>query len=668
MSLSERRTPAPVLPTVTAAAARRSLGLSGVQLVGGVWAERRSVNRAVTIPYGALQLEAAGNLDNFRMAARGGGHYRAETDDSGRPFAFLDSDVYKWLEAVGWTLSAGPDADLSAMADPVIDFVGRAQRADGYLNTFVQLERDGAAYGDLEWGHELYCLGHLVQAAIAWRRTTRDERLLRVAEAAVAHAESQLGPGGREAVDGHPGIEMALVELYRETGLSRYLEFARTLIERRGRGLLGRGRLGADYWQDRVPARTSPVPVGHAVRQVYFDCGVVDVAMETGDEELLASAVRRFDAMVASRTYLTGGIGSRHLGESFGDPYELPPDRAYAETCAAIGSVMLAHRLHLATGHVKYADYIERAAFNAVLAGLSMDGSHFFYSNPLQRRSTGAEVLVGSSANRRAPWFACACCPPNLMRFLASMPDLIATVENSTVHVDQYATAVLRAHVGSAQSEIRVETDYPWDGFVRISVQETSDAGWQIALRIPAWCEQAAVSRNGSAFEQAPTGEKVLPGPWHQGDTVELRLAMPPRLTVPDPRIDAVRGTVAIERGPIVYALESDDLPSGTDFERIAIDPTADPIESVQPASRRDSSELPRISVRLIEREADLAPTWPYRPSPMVKEMSEFDGRKVTATAIPYFAWGNRTEAGMRVWIPVSDAQASSVAVRRGAG
>ena len=289
----------------------------------------------------------------------------------GLVFPFLDTDVYKWLEAVGWELGHGPDPDLSAAADEVIGLIQAAQRPDGYVNTYVQVVDGGRPYRDLQWGHELYCVGHLVQAAIAWHRSLGDDRLLEIALRAVASVDAELGPDGRDGIDGHPEVEMALVELYRTTGDRRHLELARRMVELRGHGLLGPGRFGAAYWQDRLPVRDAPTVEGHAVRQLYLDSGVVDLAVELGDRDLLEAVARRWHDMVATRSYLTGGLGSRQHDEAFGDPYELPPDLAYAETCAAIASVMLAWRLLLATGDPACADVIERTIYNGVLPGVS---------------------------------------------------------------------------------------------------------------------------------------------------------------------------------------------------------------------------------------------------------------------------------------------------------
>jgi DUF1680 family protein len=409
-----------VVPTANAAVRLRPIGLDRIRIDGGLWADRRRTNHEVTIPHGAEQLRAAGNLMNLELAASSSiAGYRGEIDDGGTTAPFLDSDVYKWLEAVGWELGQWPDPALLFLAEPMIDLAGKAQRADGYLDSFYQVALPGQEFTNLEWGHELYVAGHLVQAAIAWKRSLEDDRLLRIARRFVGRINAELGRGRRELICGHPEFEMALVELYRMTGEADYLDLAATLLERRGQGLLGKGRHGARYWQDLESVRTAEEPAGHAVRQMYLDCGVVDFAVETDDRELLEAAIRRWESMVSSRTYLTGGLGAHHRDEAFGDAFELPADRAYAETCAAIGSVMLSWRLLLATGESRFADLIERTAFNAVLPGLAFDGANFFYSNPLLRRSRGAEVVEGNATTRRIPWPPIACCPPNLMRFLS---------------------------------------------------------------------------------------------------------------------------------------------------------------------------------------------------------------------------------------------------------
>jgi len=574
------------------------------EIVGGFWGERRRIIRERTIPHGFSWLER-GALSNLR-----GVSYSAGVDTSGARFPFLDSDVYKWLEAVGWDPSVAPES-----ADAAIAVVGLAQKPDGYVNSFFTTER----YVDLPWGHEFYCLGHLIQAAVAWHRGADDDRLLEIAIRAADRLDKDFGPGGREGIDGHPEVEMALVDLTRVTGDRRYLVLAQRMLDLRGHGLLGGGRFGSEYWQDHLPVREAPTVAGHAVRQLYLDCGVVDVAVEAGDDTLLAAVRRRWDDLMATRTYLTGGMGSRHRDESFGDPYELPPDRAYTETCAAIASVMLAWRLLGATGDSSYADAIERAMFNGVLSGLSLSGTEFFYTNPLQRRTHRAAEPDGHST--RQPWYPCACCPPNLMRLLASWNQYIATVTAEGVRIHQYADADIS---GPGGVRLRMRTEYPWRGRVTVHIDETPSDPWTLSLRVPGWCSTALLTLPGSA--PVEVGSVSQTRQWRRGDAVVLDLQMPIRITLPNPRVDAVRGCLAVERGPLVYCLESADLPDGVELEDLVWDGTGRTVEMPRP---------------------DIAETLVGIEVPLVSK-----GRELSACAIPYYAWANRTPGGMRVWIP----------------
>jgi DUF1680 family protein len=394
---------------------------------------------------------------------------------------------------------------------------------------------------------------------------------------------------------------MALVELTRLTGERRYAALADRMLGLRGKGLLGQGRFGAEYWQDHEPVRTAPVAAGHAVRQLYLDAGVVDVAMELDDPGLLAAARRRWDDLMRTRTYLTGGMGSRHHGEAFGDPFELPPDRAYAETCAAIASVMLAWRLLLATGDPGFADAIERAMFNGVLSGISAGGDRFFYTNPLQRRTERAPHQ--GDDGRRLPWYDCACCPPNLMRLLSTWHQYVATSDDNGVQIHQYATAEIAAD----GVKLTMRTGYPSSGRVEIRVDETSGRAWTLALRVPQWCPQATVvGPDGPA-------KPVLTRVWSPGDTVVLDLDLAPRVIEPDPRVDAVRGCVAVARGPMVYCLESADLPPSMVLEELRL--AGPPTDDVGiPVAKGDESFV--------------------------------------VQAVPYHAWANRQSGAMRVWIP----------------
>jgi DUF1680 family protein len=613
---------AAVLPAMSTRARLRPLDGRDVDIRGGFWSERLRINREQTLGHGFEQLREAGNLENLRRAADGrGGPYRSLGLMFSGPFPFLDSDVYKWLEAAGWELGRATDPGLAHAADEAIGLIQGAQRDDGYINSFVQVVAPGSEFQDLPWGHELYTFGHLIQAAVAWHRGLGDDRLLGVAIRVADAIDRELGPAGRAAVDGHPEIEMALVELYRDTGDRRHLDLAARQIELRGQGLLGAGRFGAAYWQDHARVRDASSVAGHAVRQLYLDCGAVDVAVETGDTQLLEAVHARWRDMIATRMYITGGLGSRHRDEAFGDPFELPPDRAYAETCAAIAGVMLAWRLLLATGDSACADVIERTMYNAVLPGISLDGRSFFYVNTLHRRTA---TPLEPGRGRRAPWFPCACCPPNLMRLFSSWPQYLATADSSGVQIHQYASGELRFAVDGEPARIRVDTAYPWHGRVAVTVQETPATAWSLSLRVPGWAVGAAV--DGRAVEEGVVREARR---WRPGDEIVMELDMPPRVTEPDPRLDAVRGCVAVERGPLVFCIEGADLPAGTELEDLEITERL----PIRVTPRPDvAPDLVGLTVTTVRRE---------RPS-----------EPIEVGAIPYFAWANRTAGSMRVWIP----------------
>ena len=623
MLLTVRQPVSAVLPTRSAVSSVRPVSASDVTIAGGFWGERVRINSEQTLGHGFDWLERAGTLENFRLAAGAAGHYGALGEPQGLVFQFLDSDVYKWLEAVGWELGREPDAALAAAADEAIEAVRAAQRPDGYLNTYVQVLAPDSAYTDLAWGHELYCVGHLIQAAVAWQRALGDDRLLGVALRAVESVEWALGSAGPDGIDGHPEIEMALVELYRTTGDRRHLDFAARLIERRGSGSLGAARFGSAYWQDHRPVREAATVAGHAVRQLYLDAGAVDVATELGDMDLLAAVRRRWADMVETRMYLTGGLGSRPRDEAFGDPFELPPDLAYAETCAAIAGVMVGWRLLLATGDPGYADVIERIAYNGVLSGISLDGCEFSYENPLQRRTR--RVSSDGHDGSRSPWKICACCPPNLMRLISSWQHYLATTDERGIQVHQYAAGEIVAPAGGGTVRLSVATDYPWSGDVAVTVLDAPDEPWTLSLRVPAWARSATLGVAGMTRAVSP-GAVEETRVWRAGDRVELALDMEPRVTEPDERIDAVRDCVALERGPLVYAIESADLPDGFELEEIRF-----------PADAR-----PEVTER-----DDIAP---HLAGLTVSGLR--GGEPVTVQAIPYHAWGNRGPGAMRVWIP----------------
>ncbi|MGP3970384.1 glycoside hydrolase family 127 protein, partial [Streptomyces sp. 6N223] len=626
------------------------------RVTGGFWHERRRVNAEASLPLGRARLEADGNLHNLRLAAgTATGAYRGT-------LTFLDSDVTKWLEAASWQL-ADPGTDLGV--HEVIGLLARAQRDDGYLHSWYQVLAPEGRFAELDRSHELFCAGHLIQAAVAHRRSTGRGELLAVARRLADHIDAAFGPDGPlDGVCGHPGVETALVELYRETGERRYLELAAYFLDRRGHGLVGPGPLGGAYCQDLVPVREARTVTGHAVRQLYLLAGATDLAAETGEERLGAAAERLWEAMTAAKTHITGGLGAHHREEGFGDPYELPTERAYSETCAAVASIQWSWRLALLTGRARYSDLIERTLYNALLAGVSLDGRRWLYVNPLQVRD-GYEDHGGDQSARRAPWFSCACCPSNVMRLLASLPHYLASTDADGLQLHQYATGSFGGLAGDAPVAVRVETDYPWQGRIAVTIEETAEPGrgpgaWTLSLRVPQWCRRHTVTP-GAWERPAEDGWLRIRRAWRPGDTVVLDLEMEPRLTEADPRVDAVRGCVAVERGPLVHCAEQADQPGapGLGLDDLVIDPAAGLTARHRPGLLGGVTTV--VASGLLRPRPAGRGWWPYRtvnghdgggdaggdPGGGRDRLSAFE-----LTTVPYYAWGNREEGGMRVWLP----------------
>ena len=628
----------------------RPLAPGATRITGGWWADRQRVNRENAIPTGRERLESAGNLTNLRIAAG--------TAPEGATITgpiFMDSDVYKWLEAAAWEFGREPSEQLLGWIRELTAEVAAAQAEDGYLDSVAQ-EQDGSLgrkgrYTDLPWSHEMYCAGHLFQAAVAVSRATGEKGLLEVAVKLADHLDATFGDGEgqRRDVDGHPVVEMGLVELFRETGERRYLELASWMVEARGTGIIeGLGK-EPTYFSDRVRVREATTVEGHAVRAVYLTAGAADVASETGDTELLAALGRQFDHMLATKTYLTGGLGSRWDMEAFGDPFELPSDRAYAETCAAIGGIQWAWRMLLATGEAKYADVAERMLHNGFPAGVSLSGDEYFYVNPLQFRDGSHANENRSPAHGRRGWFDCACCPPNIMRTWSSLDGYLATSDDDGVQVHLYAPSSVAAEVRGARVRLEVETDYPRDGAVRVRVADVpSDlqGEWTISLRVPAWASGASV-RVGGEQHDAPAGEYArLTRTWSAGDVVELDLPLEVRLTRADRRVDDARGSVALERGPLVYALEQVDQPDGVVVDDVVLD-TGGPVTEER-TDELGGVVLLHLRGRSGGHEGGGA-TW--LPADAEQPAA---GDDVALTAVPYAVWANRGVGPMRVWVPTS--------------
>lgn len=635
----------PAARPVDAPGPRRGLGVGELRLDGGFWGRLQETNARATFQHCLDWMERLGWLANFDRVADG-------TTGPDRPgWQFSDSEVYKLLEALAWEHGRTGDPSVDATFRKLVDRVAAAQDDDGYLNTCFGHPGRPGRYTDLSSGHELYCTGHLLQAAVARVRTVGpDDRLVEVARRAADHVCREFGAGGSDGICGHPEIEVGLAELGRALAEPRYTEQARLFVERRGHGTLAPvALLGPAYFQDDVPVRDADVWRGHAVRALYLAAGAVDVAVDTHDDDLRAAVERQWTHSVERRTYLTGGMGSRHQDEGFGDDWELPPDRAYCETCAGVASVMVSWRLLLATGDVRYADLVERTLYNVVATSPRADGRAFFYANPLQQREPGADVLPDAVNPRaeggvRAPWFDVSCCPTNVARTLASWQAYAAFVDDgAVVTLAQYAAGDLRVEVAGGVLALRVDTAYPTDGTVRVTVAEAPPRPVRLRLRVPHWASQEG---GAGATVTGPDGvvRPAAPG-WvdvavREGDVVVLGLPVAPRFSWPDPRVDAARGTVAVERGPLVLALESVDLPDGVALDQVRLDP------DVAPRAQADGA-LARA--RVVDLPAGTGGTPPYvagRAEPATSSDA------VDLPLIPYHRWAERGPSTMRVFVP----------------
>ena len=623
MQVSTKNSPYTYLQTISS---------KKISVKHGFWSQRQTNNHQTSLRHAFHKLEASGNFNNLKLVTGSGqGAYRQPV--------FMDSDIYKWLEAVSYELDNCPDPELEAMANQAIDLLAAAQQEDGYLNSYFQVVESEKKWAELAMGHELYCAGHLFEAAVAHHRATGQTKLLDIACRFADHIDSIFGPDKGDAVPGHPEIELALVELFRETGEQRYLDLAGFFIDQRGQGKMkGKTPFEAGYHQDRVPVREATVVEGHAVRQLYLAAGIADVYLETGEQALLDVSHRLWRDMTAHKMHLTGGFGARHRGESFGDAYELPSDRCYCETCAAIAAMMWNWRMLLITGEARYADLLERSLYNSFLSGISLDGQRYFYVNPLLSRG-GIE---------RPEWYGCACCPPNVMRQIAMLAHYVATAGKGGLQLHQYIATTIEASLdGQRPIKVQLDTNYPWEGQVKLTIEETDGSPWELALRIPGWCQEATVQVGDEIIDvSASRGEYArIQRVWQSGDVVLLNLPLQPRIIEPHPRIDALRGSVAIERGPLVYCLEEVDQPAEANLLDVCIAP-----ETPLQARWREDLLGGIVVIEAQGAVADMS-SW-ARELYRAMAAESLAQQEVKLMAVPYYAWANRGPGTMRVWIP----------------
>lgn len=638
--------------------------LRNVRITDGFWKKYTDLVLDTVIPY---QWEALNDrvpdaepsyaVRNFRIAA-------GEAEGSFGGLVFQDSDVAKWLEAVGYSLAVRPDPELEKAADGMIDIIGKAQQPDGYLNTYFTVKEPGKRWTNLLECHELYCAGHMMEAAVAYYEGTGKSKLLDIMCRYADHIDSVFGsePGKLRGYDGHEEVELALYKLYKATGNEKYLRLACYFINERGqkpsffiREWEKRG--GMSHWQKCItpepdlsynqahePVRSQKDAVGHAVRAVYLYSAMADIAAETGDDNLKEACRALWESITKKQMYITGGIGSTHQGEAFSFDYDLPNDTAYQETCASIGLVFFAQRMLKMTPLGEYADVMERALYNSVLSGMGREGRSFFYVNPLEVLPEACCKDPGKRHVKpvRQKWYGCACCPPNLSRLIVSLGSYIYASSSDTLYVNLFIGSKAKIAICGGEAEIIQETSYPWEGKITITLGKVPDSEFTLALRIPGWCCGASLQVNGrlaSIDTAAGYGYAAVKRYWKAGDKVVLDLPLEPVLIQSNPNVRENAGRVAIQRGPLVYCLEEAD--NGKDLAGIEINPDKKPQYCFDPDFSDGAVVVTGSAFRTGHSGWD---NTLYRPLAREKEQ-EFRFR-----AIPYHLWANRGPGEMQVW------------------
>ena len=584
------------------------IDFSHVKINDNFWSPRLSKHVSATLPVCIDQIEnQTGRIRNFENAAKGEGEHSG--------IFFDDSDVYKALEGMAYSLINNPDPELEKKADEWIDKFAAAQQPDGYINTFYTLTGLDKRWTNMD-KHEMYCAGHMIEAGVAYYQATGKRKLLDVCIRMTDHMMSQFGPGKRHWVPGHEEIELALVKLYQTTQEQKYLDFAYWLLEERGHGhgtMGDEGKWNPVYYQDIVPVRQLTDISGHAVRCMYLYCGMADVAALKNDTEYIAAMDRLWDDVVHRNMYITGGIGSSRDNEGFTEDYDLPNLDAYCETCASVGMVLWNQRMNQLTGDSKYIDVLERSLYNGALAGISLGGDRFFYVNPLESKGD----------HHRQEWYGCACCPSQLSRFLPSIGNYIYASSDDALWVNLYIGNTGQIRIGETDILLTQETDYPWDGSVKLTISTSQPLEKEIRLRIPDWCKTYDLSINGKRINVPKEKGYAVIKDWKSQDVIALDMDMPVEIVAADPHVKENFDKRAIQRGPLVYCMEEIDNP--VYFDQIQLSPST----TFQTAFASDILN----GIKTIKT----------------------NGRAQSATFIPYYAWDNRKAGKMRVWIPYNE-------------
>jgi len=619
----------------------RNIPVHAVTIDQGFWGGRRAINANSSIPSMEKLLEANGRMANFLRLAK-------QSDAPQHGPVYSDSDVYKWLEAVGFALQSGDRPQLRAQADKIIKEVVAVQEPNGYLNTYYvgDKAKDRMLPEIQRWGHELYNIGHMIQGAIAYYRSTGDSTMLNSSRRFVDDfllPNFGPGPGKKPIFSGHPEIEMALVEMYRTTGEKKYLQLAGYILQ--GDDRIKEPKHAYVYHFCGIPFTSRTHLEGHAVRAMYACCGATDYYMETGDQTYWKTLDTLWENLVGTQMYVTGGVGARSDGEAFGDPYELPNFTAYGESCAAIGNMMWSWRMLMATGEAKYADVIERALYNGINSGMSLDGTLYCYRNPLGFDPSNGDKI-------RNEWYDTTCCPPNLERTFASLPGYLYSTSKDGLYVHLYENSQLDWHLqDGTRLGVQQKTNYPWDGAVDITVTAAKAADFTLYLRIPGWSNETQVTVNGKFVSATTPGQYLaVKRVWSAGDVVNLRFDMKPQVLQADRRVVDDFGRVAVQRGPLVYCLEQVDQPNGAALHEVSLDLQRSDGSQFRAEFERDmlggivvlkhtgaESSRTGTSKRLYQ---------PYSARPATT-------RQIELKFIPYYAWANRSATAMQVWTPV---------------
>ncbi len=605
----------------------RAVPFTEVVITDEFWAPRIETNRKVTVPYDFKKCEETGRIDNF---AKAGGLMEGKFEG----IYFNDSDLYKVIEGAAYSLKSHPDPELEEYVDGVIDKIAAAQWEDGYLYTFYSLpeRQPEKRWTDVRNKHELYCAGHFFEAAVAYYQATGKRKILDVAIRLADYIDSVFGPDKKHDVPGHEEIEMGLVKLYGVTGNERYLKIAKFFLDERGQS--ERREIYGEYCQDHKPVVEQDAAVGHAVRAGYLYSGMADVAALMGDASYIQALRRIWQDVVTKKLYITGGVGARGGGESFGEDYELPNKTAYCETCAAIANAMWNHRMFLLHGDAKYIDVLERVIYNGFLSGISLSGDKFFYPNP----------LASDGDYERSPWFDCACCPVNIVRFVPSLPGYAYAQQGDVLYVNLFVGGSATIKMAENTVCLKQQTRYPWDGAVRIIVEPERSAKFEICVRIPGWArnepvpsdlyrflnessEKVTLEVNGESVAlNIEKGFASIRRRWEKDDCIELNLPMPIRRVVSNENVRDNIGCTGVQRGPVVYCFEGVDNPLGV-------------AKLILPAEVKLHTEY----------HGDL-----LGGIVTINGRGKIPPVSVEVVAIPYYAWAHRGKCEMAVWLPES--------------